>query len=523
MKLHLWNGVLLALLPSVLSCTVFDERLHEQVKGEARECETNRECTEQATEASNVTGGGGAVVPSICLKEQGKCARLLNEDCDQVTGDYLDDDAVFIGSMFSTKGALGASPVVAAQRRQSAMLAVDQINAAGGIPGAATGKTRPLVMVSCDDSLELVRSAEHLADVGVAAIVGPTSSASALTVTQEVTAARKIAVLTPTAGAAALADLDDGGFTFQMVPHDTQRGVILLDQINTLEDALRKERSVETIKLGIVFRDDALGQGTRAALDALTVNGRALADPVNLGKNVRIDGYAPATPGWEALVAAHLKLLPDIIVLAGLSETVPNLITPLEAAWPAGTPRPYYVGIDAMQAPPLLDAAAKSDDLRHRIRGTGVTQSPESVAVNNSFRLAYSAHYPDTTAFAPGMGPAFDAVYAIGFALAATRSKPASGESVVAGLRQLSGGTRRIDVEQTQLLGGFSELGRGAAIDAVGTIGRLKWSDAGAMLGGALDVWCVGMPGGTPAFQSSGLTYDLGAAAYAGKFEQCAP
>ena len=521
MKAH---GLMVSVLwVGLAACMVFDKPLHLSDAGVVRECNTHQECTERATSLATQQGSGGETVPAVCIEPEGRCAVLLTEDCTVITGDYLDDDAIIIGSMFATTGGFGLSPDDAAQRQGSAILAVEEINGAGGIPGEG-GVRHPLVMVSCDDSTDLLRAGSHLAeDLAVPVIVGPTSSSFTINITQELTSRTKTAVMTPSAAAAAIADLDDDGLTFQMAPNDGQRGPLMIHQINAIEAALRVERAREEIRLAILFRDDALGLGTRAALDRLEMNGRTLADPVNLGNSVRIDGYKPGEARWEDLVSAYLTLKPDIIAIAGVGDTVAGVILPIEAQWPDGEPRPYYVMIDAMKGPRLLETTVGNDDLRKRIRGTGVTQTADAVDVNNAFQIAYNARYPGFSAFAAGAGSAYDVVYAVAFALAATADQPPSGASVAEGLGYLSGGQKRVHHKATEILGAFTSLSAKEPISAIGTLGAMVWDEHGSMLGGGIEVWCIGLPGGAPTFQSSGLIYDLAAGTVAGEYTQCAP
>ena len=97
--------------------------------------------------------------PTICQKTSKRCVTLTSEDCQTITGDATDDDAILIGSLFSTSGAQAS---INRAREQSAILAVEEINAAGGVPvGATSAGSRPLVLVSCDES-QLLRAAGHL-------------------------------------------------------------------------------------------------------------------------------------------------------------------------------------------------------------------------------------------------------------------------------------------------------------------------------------------------------------------------
>src|SRR5688572_21729131 len=73
------------------------------------ECTTNLECTERATAEAKDAGnlpdaadGGPGVMPAICQKPEGRCVELLSPDCNEVEGDFTDDDAVVIATLFTT-------------------------------------------------------------------------------------------------------------------------------------------------------------------------------------------------------------------------------------------------------------------------------------------------------------------------------------------------------------------------------------------------------------------------------------
>src|SRR4051812_1147585 len=88
------------------------------------DCHTNRECTDRATAAaisraaeagSDADAGPLGTVPAICLQPDGKCVELLTADCKTITGDYLNDNSILVGSLFSTVGAQAATNI---QRQQ---------------------------------------------------------------------------------------------------------------------------------------------------------------------------------------------------------------------------------------------------------------------------------------------------------------------------------------------------------------------------------------------------------------------
>lgn len=480
---------------------------------EVVECSTHRDCNPSAVDGNTA---------AICKKPAGRCVPLLSPDCRTVTGNYSDDRAIFIGSLFSLTGAQAGTNL---PRQQSAMLAVEEINKVGGVPrGTTSADARPLVLVSCDESVDLMRAARHLVDeLGVPAIVGPNTSQDVLSVSNKLTIEAGVLAMTPSGLASSIADLLDENLTWQMAPNDVQRGPIMIQQINVLEAAIKEQRKVSTVKLAIVFRDDALGVGTRVSLNSLVLNGKPLVDPINLGANVRIDAYDFSQVDQKGLIEQYVKFAPDIVVLAGTADIVPNVLVPLEQRWPAEVPRPTYLTIDPLKSAELLNAAAGNDDLRRRIRGMGVTPSPRSKSIYDAFRVSYELRYPGSQANGSGLGPSYDAVYAIAFAMAATHNQPLTGANLARALGMLSGGGIEIEVQSTQALAGFQRLVAGQSINAIGTFGPLAWGATGAVMGGTLEVWCIGVTGGKPSYQSSGLTLDLVSGRASGEYKPCPP
>jgi ABC-type branched-subunit amino acid transport system substrate-binding protein len=493
------------------------------------DCTTNQECIDRLSMQGVAQGGAdaGSKVPAVCVKQGHHCMPLLSEDCDTITGDYTNDNAVIIGTLFSTKGAQAATNL---PRQQSAMLAVEEINTVGGVPGTSISGSRPLVLVSCDESTNLQRAGGHLiTDLHVPAIVGPNTSQDTLDLSNKLSIAGGTVVMTPTGVASSIADLTDDDLTWLMVPSDVQRAPLMISQLGDLETKLKQDRSVARIKLGVIYRNDALGIGTRTSLDTLVINGKPVSDPVNLGQNVKISPYDPTLTDQNTIVDDYLKFLPDIVVLAGTAEAVTKVMVPLEKAWPktesdAGR-RPYYVLIDSVKVPDLITAVTGNDDLRRRVRGTGITPAPTSAAVYNAFQIDFSARYPMSSAKISGMGPSYDAVFGIAYALAATKDMAGSGKAISTGLRLLAGGPTVIQNSGTKVLAAFQRLAAGDKITAVGTFGPLEWDQNGSVVGGTLEMWCIDGSAATPAYKSSGLTYDIKAQKFSGSYDQtqCGP
>ena len=466
-------------------------------------CSTTSECDEE----------------SVCVEATHQCVALKSEDCTTVTGDYRQDDAIIIGSLYAFGG---AQEDTSTARRNAALLAIHEIAGAGGVPRReGSASTRPLVMLSCDASADLLRASRHLVeDLHVPAIVGPNASQDTLDISQQVSVPGGTLLITPTALASSVADLADNGLTWQMVPTDVQRGPLLTRELQNMARELKQARNLEQVKLAAVFRDDALGIGTRTSLNELTINDLPLAALVSQGL-ARVDAYDLSTPDQQATVRAYAAFAPDIVVLAGTSELIVNVLVPLERAWPMGQPKPHYMLIDSLKNIELLDAVAIDDDLRKRVRGTGITTSPRSKPVYDAFQLSYQLAYPGISPELGGLGPSYDATYAIAYALAATQDRPISGQSVAAGLRMLSGGREEIDVQAVTLLAAFASLSKNEPISAIGTFGPLAWGPNGAVLGGTLELWCIERRAGHLSYQSSGLTLDLATGRLEGDYKQC--
>ncbi|HTU58128.1 MAG TPA: ABC transporter substrate-binding protein [Polyangiales bacterium] len=476
-------------------------------------CVRNSDCLRSLTDKGAPPG------PLVCVPETGRCTPLLSEDCDTLTGDYKDDRAIVIASLLSTTGAQAATNLA---RQQSAILAVEQINMAGGIPRGVPPVHRPLVMLSCDEVANLPRVARHLIEeLHVPAIVGPNTSQDTLDLSNQFSVRGGTLLMSPTAVASSIADLLDAGLTWTMVPSDVQRAPLMLQQINQLEAQLKRERNKSVIKLGVLFRDDALGQGTRSALDTLTLNGRRLPDPENLSTAVKLSPYRVGEVDQSALVAEYVAFAPDIIVLAGTAEAVTQLLVPLERSW-GDQPRPHYVAIDSVKVPELLDAVASNDELRQRIRGTGVLPTAASKPVFDAFRLDFRVRYPlaAVTNAISGMGPAYDATLAIAYAIAANGQSPVTGANIARGLARLAGGSP-VELRSTKILAAFQELAAGRAIEAVGTFGPLAWNASGSPLGGLIEIWCLGVAAGKPTYESAGLTFDVASQQTRGAFTPC--
>src|SRR5262249_37696309 len=129
-----------------------------------------------------------------------------------------------IGSLTSITGtnAAGNPPKLA-----GAMLAINEINAAGGVLG------KPVRFLEGDDGADVAKGKAALAEQiteGAQMFFGPSGSGVAKGLIPEA-AARKVILFAPSATSAALSGLDDDGYFFRTAPSDELQARALADVI----------------------------------------------------------------------------------------------------------------------------------------------------------------------------------------------------------------------------------------------------------------------------------------------------
>ncbi len=110
--------------------------------------------------------------------------------------------------------------------RDSAILAIDEVNAAGGAAGATF---KPVTADStCTDSAAAVTAAEGLANTdNVVAIVGADCSGVTTAIVEKVSSVTGVPTISPSATSPALSTIEDKDFFFRTAPSDARQGDIL--------------------------------------------------------------------------------------------------------------------------------------------------------------------------------------------------------------------------------------------------------------------------------------------------------
>ena len=508
--------------------------------GPSSGCTTNAQCSAQATQEGPIDAGpdvdaaaqidDSGVIPAVCVKATGTCQRLFTAECTSVTGNWKNDDSVLLGTMFATVGATAKTNIA---RQQSALLAVEEINSTlggGGLPPVTSGgPVRPLAVLSCQTATSLSNAGKHLVDeLHVAGIVGPNLTQDTIDLATTISVKGGTLIMSPAATSSAVAGLADDGLVWTSIPSDVQRAKLVVKSINDDETALHATRGA-TLKLAIVYRDDAFGQSTFSSISgSLTFNAKLISDAANAPYVKSFKYPATGVPGQNDVAAAVATFKPDVVAVFGTSESVTNVLLPLEVdletADPSGAVRPSYVLIDPNKVKELTDGLAGPgistvSPLRTRVRGVGTIPEEASVPVFAAFNNAYVARYGDNP-HAPSMGPSYDTMYAMAFAIVATSSEPVTGKSIGKGLAGLGSGTE-VELGRASTLSAFQKLIMGQAVNPIGTFSHLKWDGQGTITTGNLEVWCIGLAAGAPTYESSGITMGVTTQSVQGTYTPC--
>jgi len=143
-----------------------------------------------------------------------------------------------------------------AQDRQRAFdLAVAHLNQAGGVFGrpveAAVGDT------ALDPDTAVAEARRLIEDEGLHALVGPSTSANALPVAEEVAGPARVPLISPSATSPSLTDAEDDDFFFRAALSDLAQGPVLA--------RIARQRGFDN--LGLIYRNDLWGQGLARAFE----------------------------------------------------------------------------------------------------------------------------------------------------------------------------------------------------------------------------------------------------------------
>jgi branched-chain amino acid transport system substrate-binding protein len=231
------------------------------------------------------------------------------------------DGVLTIGTLLPVTGDLAflGPPEVAGAR-----LAVEDINAAGGVFGA---DVRLVEGDSGDTNQDIANpEVDRLLAEGVDSIHGAASSAVSKLVIDKITGAGVIH-FSPANTSPDFTTYDDGGLYFRTAPSDLLQGKVLADQVLA--------EGNETV--AVLYRQESYGQGLA---DAFKENFEAAGGVVE-----PFTAYAVDTENFDAEVEAVVAADPDAIVIIGFAESA-NILTTMHERGVGPTSDKNVWGVD---------------------------------------------------------------------------------------------------------------------------------------------------------------------------------
>jgi branched-chain amino acid transport system substrate-binding protein len=336
-------------------------------------------------------------------------------------------------------------------------LAVDEINAAGGVLGKKV--TLDILDEADGDSPAVSQAAatKHIANK-VDLIIGAASSSRTKLIIDKITKA-KVVQISGSNTSPSLTDWKDGGFYFRTAPSDLLQGRVLANQI--LQDGASS--------VAILLQDTAYGVGLNAQLKAVLEKGKATVTSISFPENeTSVSSY----------VDKALAGKPDAVVLVTYDESK-KLLPALQAKGFSGG-NVYLVDGNAVD----YSKEAYASYLN------GAKASIPGKALDDAFKAKLAASYKKyekktLTDFTYGES-IYDAV-TIG-ALAAVAAKDASGVGIKSQLTEISkAGPGKVTV--TNFADGVKALKAGKKINYDGKTGAIEFDKNGDPTGAYIGIY----------------------------------
>jgi len=286
------------------------------------------------------------------------------------------DGALKIGHLAPQSGPFSE---VAASVMVPVQMAIDEMNAAGGVNG------EQVELVTADDAADQTVTAtafdQLVESEKVDAILGPSSSQATLAILDKVRSAG-VLECSGSATTAELSDADSGGYFFRTAPPDKFQGPALAGLV------LSDERTEPVV----IARNDSYGVGLgRSLVEALEEGGASPGDTVE---------YDPAATTFDSEVQQALDQSPDAVVVLGFNDDGAKIISTLIAKGAGPADMPIYT-TDGLQSPRFGAAVDPANPaVVAGIKGTAPAAAPAGI------------DHPFYGAFMPkGLPPIFSAYY----------------------------------------------------------------------------------------------------------------
>jgi hypothetical protein len=404
----------------------------------------------------------------------------------------------------------------------------DFLQASGGIP--IKGTVHPLALVACDDTVDARRAANHLIDdVGVPAIAGFSSSQEVLDLAPSLLLPRGILSIATINQSPLISQIASGPgqprLVWQTVTSAPQVARPIARLVSdVLEAKVRKAapslRAKDAIRVALVSVSTTVGLSFRTALfDRMTFNGKTALENGSSFRDFSVGDPTDAKtrPEYQAAVEDILHFHPNVIIYLEGDYFLPHILEPLESAWPADAPRPYYAAsLGEFGDADLVSYVEKHKELRRRLFGI---QLPMAVSVNAKFAMHYNDSYTPKVTPANAPGVVYDGLYLLAYAAHVAGEARPSGIDMARAIARLVPPGRAVEIGPTTIVETLRTLDTDGRADLVGAGTTLDFNLATGEPLSDFAVICMSGRGGRLEGIDSGAVYKAATDAITGTLD----
>lgn len=367
---------------------------------------------------------------TVVCGRNGACAPLETERCTlRIRPEGAPDEIAYVGSVLPRTGTYAAAGV---PLENAVQLAIEDWNDATTLPGG-----RRVAWVACDSrgtAEDAAAATRELVEAGITAIVGPALSSETVAVAN-ITAPADVLLMSPTASARVLAQLNDQGRVWRTVGNDVTQAAGIAARLAGLDPA--------PARVMMMVKDDLYGQ--TLAEDLASRLATALPD-ANVGTLVyspieAFDDTDALLSEYGARVATAFDAEPDVMVILGSVEARELVLFYLEA-WANADPRPTLPRfLLSSEAVPMIEpiVAGVSESFRVTLMPSleGVTHATRDADAYGPFEIRYGIRFGNQAAGLDA-GLAYDATMVVLMAHLALPAGDANGTALAEAIGRLA-------------------------------------------------------------------------------------
>ena len=347
-------------------------------------------------------------------------------------------EEIKIGAVMDITGALSG---IGSLIRDGAVLAVKEINEAGGINGA---KVKLIVEDGATDATQGLEAVKKLVEVhGCKVIVGPMISPAVMAAGPYV-AGRGVVIVSPSSTAPSIADQDWRPFVLRTCPSDALQGDAVCQLI--LEGKYKK--------VAIFVMDNAYGVGVEE------IAKERLAGKAEIVATIR---YDPAKLDYLTELEIVKGKNPDAVIHVGFGDDGQIVY---KQALQVGLDSAQWVAVEGVYAEATLEMAEAAEFMSKAVIGTRLTP-PEGLAAFETFAAIYEAEF----GVAPGVyaDTCYDATKLVALAI------------------------EKVGYDGAKIKDALRDVGK----DYAGASGTITFNEIGDRTSGDFEVWKVIKDGDT--------------------------